>query len=474
MNIESLTQLHATTYDRSACEVGIVHIGYGAFHRAHQAVYVDDYMQQSGDLHWGIAAVNLRAADTSSFSDSADATDGYVLKTVAPNGDVAYRKVRSHVAFSDWSSEREEAEGLLSRASVHAATITVTESGYYLNNDDGSLNSADPVIAGEIAGAAPSSIYGYLASALTQRSVNLNQPISILCCDNIRANGRVLERNFLTYLNLMGMDQLADWVRAMVTFPCSMVDRITPRATKALVQEIGTLFPDQHQNAILAEAFSQWVLEDRFAGPIADLAKVGVEVVTDVDPYEEAKIRILNGGHTALAYLGALAGHKTFDQAMQDPAVRGHFDGWEAQEVLPGLTIELPFDKHVYRDEIAARFSNSAIADTLERICMDGWSKMPLYVRPTLDSCLKQGITPKYGYDSIASWYIYARRFAAGTMPIPYHEPYWDDLEPLLASSQEENFAKNPKLWDDLAQTYPEFVAGIVAAIKEMEQSWPI
>ena len=189
--------------------------------------------------------------------------------------------------------------------------------------------------------------------------------------------------------------------------------------------------------------------------------------------YEEAKIRILNGGHTGLCYLGALAGFKTFDEAMRDPRTRAHFDGWETNEVLPGLTIALPFDKERYLDEIAERFGNTAIADALERIFMDGWSKLPIYIRPTLQSCLEQGITPSYGYDCIASWYVYARRFADGVMPISYHEPYWHLLEPLLATGQEEVFASNRQLWADIPETFADFVPGVVAAIQEMEIKWP-
>lgn len=471
MNIKSETTLYRTGYDRSACAIGIVHLGFGAFHRAHQAVYVDDYMQKSGDLRWGIAAVNLRAAETGGFRAAASLKDGYILKTVAPNGDAAYRKVRPHVAFCDWCEQPDQAENLLNLGSVHTVTITVTESGYFLKTD-GTLNAADPVIADEINGGRAKSIYGYLASALGRRAGGLDAPISILCCDNIRANGRMLERNFLAYLDLLGLQNLSYWVRANVSFPNSMVDRITPRSTELLDQEIGTLFRDQAKTAIQSEAFIQWVLEDRFAAPMPDLAGVGVNLVKDVDPFEEAKIRILNGGHTGLAYLGALAGHKTFDAAMRDPVIRKHFNGWEEAEVLPGLTIDLPFNKHAYLDEIAARFENAAIADTLERICMDGWSKFPLYVRPTLESCFRQGITPRYGFDCIASWYVFARKFAHGKMPIPYHEPYWCELEPLLAVGQAAAFAACPQLWAQLPSNYPPFVPCVVAAITEMEKAW--
>ncbi|MGB1026660.1 MAG: mannitol dehydrogenase family protein, partial [Rhodospirillaceae bacterium] len=411
--------LSATTYDRSDCAIGFVHLGCGAFHRAHQAVYIDDYMQATGDLRWGIAAVNLRASEADSFAQMQQATEGYLLKTTAPDGTQALRLVRAHCRFSDWVDDAQEAEALLALPTVHALTITVTESGYYLA-DDGSLNSADPVIAAELAGGPPSSVYGYLARALNRRLAAHGQPLNILCCDNIRANGRLLKANVLAYLHHLADPALLDWVQQAVSFPSSMVDRITPRATDALIAEVEGLFPAQTLAPIHGEQFSQWVLEDRFCAPMPDLGRAGVQVVTTVDPFEEAKIRILNGGHTALCYFGALAGHSTFDQAIKDPSLRAVFDAYQEQEVLLGLSdIALPFDAQAYLQQIAARFSNSAIADQLERICMDGYSKMQLYIRPTLEACLRQGVLPRIGLSCVASWVVYARRAAAGRVAIP-------------------------------------------------------
>ena len=283
----------------------------------------------------------------------------------------------------------------------------------------------------------------------------------------------MLERNLLAWLEGAGRRELAEWVRRNATFPCSMVDRITPRSTPEFIAEIAALFPGEPLAPIQAEAFIQWVVEENFAGPFPDLRRSGVQIVDDVDPYEEAKIRILNGGHLGVCYLGALAGYRTFDEAMRDPAIRAHFDGWENENVLPGLAaIALPFDQHTYLDEIAARFGNPAIADRLERLCMDGWSKFAIYIRPTLAACLAQGIAPKRGYDCIASWYVYARRIAAGTMPVAYTEPYWSTLEPLLAPGQEEAFARTRALWSDLPDAYADFVPGIVKAIAETEARW--
>ena len=464
--------LYRSKYNRCAVKTGVVHLGYGAFHRAHQAIYFDDYMDKTGDLNWGIAAVNLRASEAQTFAASKKVTDGYLVKTTAADGLQEMRLVRSHVNFVDWSVDHVLAEQLLAEPNVHIITITVTESGYFLNAD-GNLDLNNPTIAHEIDGGELSSVYAFLAHALKIRMEQLDEPISILCCDNIRSNGHMLRKNLTNYLQVSGNSTLAQWVLSNCSFPCSMVDRITPRATSELHDEVSAIFDDTELDPIHAESFTQWVLENNFAGPKPELYRVGVEVVSDVDPYEEAKIRILNGGHTALAYLGALAGYQTFDEAMRDSKLRVHFDNFEKLEVLPGLTVDLPFDRALYLDEITDRFCNKAIADQLERICMDGFSKMQLYIRPTLTSCLAQGMQPVYSYACIASWYVYARRFKSGDMPIPYHEPYWDQLSPMLNVGEETKFATNTQLWGELPQIYPEFTSALVAAIEKMDNSWP-
>jgi len=464
--------IFATEYDRSDCRIGIVHVGYGAFHRAHQAVYIDDYMERTGDLNWGIAAVNLRASESTTFAEAACAKEGYLLKYTGATAPTAWRMVRPHLVFSDWSQDADAAEALVAMDSVHAITITVTESGYYLD-DGGRLNTNDPVIAEEIAGGARRSIFGFLAGALKQRHAAGARPVSVLCCDNIRGNGKMLRAAMLAWLDAAGQTEISEWVASHVTFPCSMVDRITPRSTPALFDEAEALFPGRAHSPVHSEDYIQWVLEDNFASQMPDLARAGVEIVADVDPYEEAKIRILNGGHTGLAYLGALAGHATFDQAMRDSGLRQHFDRLEADEVLPGLQLDLPFDRSAYCLRVAERFANEAIADALERICMDGFAKFPIFIRPTIEGCLAQGITPKRCFDSVASWYVYARRSAENKTDIPYHEPNWHLLEPMLQVGQEGDFATSSLLWGDLPHRYPAFADGIVNSIEEMDKTWP-
>jgi D-arabinitol 4-dehydrogenase len=465
-----MTELYKTRYNLDDCSTGIVHLGYGAFHRAHQSVVLDDYMEATGDLRWGITAVNLRSSESDSFANE---TGTYLLRTTAPDSTVAWRRVRPHLAFVDWSRDTQAAEELLTNPDVHVVTITVTESGYGLAADF-SLNTADPSIAAELAGEKHASVYAYLAAALARRAQTCDLPINILCCDNIRSNGNMLRAALMSYLELTDRDWLADWCRQNACFPNAMVDRITPKASEELLAARDRSFPEETGPAIHSEDFLQWVIEDNFIAPFPELGKGGAEIVADVEPFEETKIRVLNGGHSGLAYLGALAGHETFDCAMRDDAIRPHFDGWEREDVLPGLPDSLPFDKTAYFDHVARRFENAAIADQLARICMDGWFKMPIYVRPTVRARLQQGAIPTFGFDVIASWYVFARRVQQGALTTKYVEPYWDTLVPFLSEGAEQKFASNTQLWSDLPESYGSFVPGVLAAIARMEERFPV
>lgn len=466
-------KLYQTSYDLVDCKTGIVHLGYGAFHRAHQAVYLDDYMEKTGDLNWAIAAINLRSSESEAFAQAAVAKSGYVLKEIDPDGTLSYRLVRAHAEHIDATTSRDRAIAKICEEQVKIISATVTESGYYFKNDWSLDLNAGPIAAG-LRGETVETIYHFLSDALEARSQSNAGPVSILCCDNIRDNGRVLKNALIAYVAAQGKDSLVDWITQNTTFPCSMVDRITPRATPDLNEEIATHWKQHQQAPIHAETFIQWVLENEFAADFPNLADVGVEIVDNVVPYEETKIRILNGGHTGLAYLGALAGHATFDQAMNDKKIRAHFDAWERDEVLVGLDSDIPFDTVDYLGQIARRFENGGIADHLERICMDGYSKMSIYIRPTLSACLKLGMLPTAGFDCIASWVIYARRVQEGVCDVPYHEPLWDRVAPLVAAGNEARLANDAELWGDLPKQYDEFVPALVAAIKEMDKKWRV
>ncbi len=459
----SASLLQSAQYPAEECELGVVHLGLGAFHRAHQAVFLDDLMQASGDLRWGIAAVNLRAADRPRFKQIAS-KDGYVLKTMSFDGAESFRLLRPHRLFVDWSDDAEAAEALLASPSVHCVTVTVTESGYYLD-EHGKLDPSTALISAELNGGPGQSIYAYLSGALAARKQARLGAITVLCCDNIRQNGRMLERNFLAYLRLSDQHELAQWVGENVTFPCSMVDRITPQPHPQHAADVATHFDRIDDPTVMAEDFIQWVIEDRFAGERPALEQVGVTITQDVDPFEEAKIRILNGGHTSLVYLAAQAGLTHFDQAMRDPELRAHFDALETEEVLPALGDAVPFDTRAYLEVIAQRFSNTHIGDTVERISADGFTKFPVFLNPTIEGCLARGHMPRHTLRSIASWYRFCRRARDGELPFAYVEPNWALLAPLLDDPAD--FVACDLLWGPIVRQYPEFAPALHQAIKD-------
>ncbi len=470
----SASDITATSYDRSSCQVGVVHLGFSAFHRSHQAMYIDNYMEITGDTRWGIAAVNLRASESAQFAEAGRDTeshDGYFLKSYSSVGEVELRKVRSHVQFVDWSTTTAACEKLLSSPSVHLVTITVTESGYY-TDPDGNLNIEDATIKAEIAGETSETVYAYLRNALAHRVKDTGAPLTIACCDNIRQNGKMLNRNLVSYLKACNELDLALWVEQNVAFPCSMVDRITPRSPAELADELSALVGKPVSSPIMAEDFTQWVLQSKAANDMPELSKCGVTVTADVDPYEETKIRVLNGGHTALTYLAALEGIETYDAAIRVPHLLEHFTNFETQEVLPALTLELPFSKADYLGDILKRFGNVAIGDTIARICADGMVKFPIFIRPTLQGCLEQGITPVYAIRSVASWYVFAKHVDAGKISFKYVEPSWEELKELL--DDDDAFVTNRQLWGDLPETYPVFAETLRQEITEMESKWPV
>jgi len=418
-NIILVKLMYETSYDRRECQTGIIHIGYGAFHRAHQAVYIDDFMEQTGDLRWGIVAVNLR-------NEGFREIDKYIVKTPSK-----IRMVRSHLDYIDWSKNRIVAKHMLTLPSVQLVTITITESGY----------------------APGSPLYEYLACGLRNR----NTPITIMSCDNIRKNGLVLETQFLAYLYQTNQHELAEWVRLNVAFPCCMVDRITPRSSEKMRNDIEKTYPGFGGTAVQTEDYSQWVIEDKFMTDFPDLSSLGVTITNDINPYEETKIRILNGAHTSLAYMGVLSGYERFDQVMNDEIHRQHFRELQKEEIIPSIDIELPFDIYDYVSNVEERLSSELNMDELERICFDGYTKFHTFVVPSLEKCLEMCKKPIRIYKSIAAWYIYARKFAKGCSKIKYSEPNWLLLEPLLATDKIDAFVTNERLWGDLPKKYRTF-----------------
>ena len=459
--------LPTAAYDPKSCQPGIIHVGVGAFHRAHQAAYIDQLLALEGEQGWGIVGVNLRPQESSLMQLLKDQDYSYFLKTMAPTGEVKYRQINSILGVSDWAVDPMAAANIAAGDNIHLITVTVTESGYYLLENSKLDTNAQPIVEG-LSGRG-SCIYTYLRAALNARRADCNLPITILCCDNLRHNGKLLQTGFEQFLQACGDTELLAWLANNATFPCSMVDRITPRMDPKHAQDVRDRFGVNDQLTVMSESYLQWVIENKFAGPMPDLSAVGAEIVTDVEPYEEAKIRILNGAHTVVCYMAALKGHVTYDQAILDPELEHLFMGYETDEVIPamaGSSINLV----EYRDLIKARFSNINIADSVARITADGVSKFPIFILPTLEKAFALEIMPSNCIKGIASWYVFMRHVAAGKIGFDYLEPKWDFIQPLLSAGAENAFATNDVLWGKLPVQYPAFVAELQKEIVVMSE----
>lgn len=461
--------LHESKFSRAEVSEGIIHIGVGAFHRAHQAVYIDALLDQIGQKKWGIVGINLRP-ESRALAAAITKNDGcYVLKTIGGLAEVYYRKVRSLMRLLDWHEDYQASLAAFSSPDIKLVTITVTESGYYLN-EDMRLDEGDALIINDLSLERPQTIYGCLYRGLTARMENGAGPITIQTCDNIQKNGDVLARCFIRFVEISGNHQLLAFLSGHVTFPNSMVDRITPQPHAETSLEIERLFKIHDDPSVLAENYMQWVIENRFATDYPDLCSVGAQVVDDVHPYEEAKIRMLNGGHTAISYLGVLKGYKTFDQAIRDPELEQFFDDFQLTEVLPGLPKPSPVNHHIYLNIIKERFQNQFIKDHLGRICMNGASKFLTFIMPTLRASWHRGHLPIYTLKAIASWFVFMCKVKEDQIGFDYVETKWDELHPMLHIDKAQIFATNKSLWGDVPEKFPEFTTRLIAEIQNYQQ----
>ncbi len=382
------------SYDRDAQGTGIVHFGIGAFHRAHQAVYTDDAMN-AGDRDWRIAGVSLRSP---SVADQLNPQDGMYTVVVRKGSAHQTRLIGAVTRVLVARDAPNVVIEALADPSVAIVTMTITEKGY-CRTPDGSLDAAR---------ADESSIYRYLADGLAQRQQRGLPGLTLLSCDNLAHNGAQLARLFLAYLATRA-PALLDWVEAHCTFPSSMVDRIVPATTEddraAFAAEAGL----EDRALVLTEPFGQWVIEDRFAGRRPRWEVGGAQFVADVAPYETAKLRMLNGAHSALAYLGLEAGHVFVHQAVADPVLRPLIDRLMRKEAAPTIVTAPGQDLEVYAASLMDRFGNAALEHRLIQIAMDGSQKIPQRWLETLAAQQQQGRQCPVILRAIAAWLVHIR-----------------------------------------------------------------
>lgn len=370
-------------YDPRAITTGIVHFGPGAFHRAHQAAYFDTLLAH--DPRWGIAAVSLRSPATVA---ALAAQDGLYSLGIL-DADSEFRVIGAH---RDWIGPGAEGRlvARLRDPATRLVTTTVTEKGYCLGGD-GTLDLAHPDIVHDSAWQGHmNSVVGWLAAGLAARRADGTPPFAILCCDNMPRNGAKLRRAVQDFAR-PGDPALADWIGETVAFPDSMVDSITPATDDAHRRRVGAALGLADAAPVQRERFTQWVVEDMALPGAPDLARAGVVRTDDVVGYEQAKLRILNGAHSSLAYLGLALGHETVADAMADTELAGFVDRMIRHDVIPSLTPVAGLDLDGYADQVMARFRNPAIRHLLSQIAWDGSQKLPYRLLDTVDDALARG-----------------------------------------------------------------------------------
>ncbi len=391
-------------YDRNEVSTGIVHLGIGAFHRAHQAVYTDSILA-GGDHSWGILGVSLRSADT---RDALAPQDGLYIVATRDGGGDSFRVIGSIGKVLVAPEDPEAVLAAMTDPDVRIVSLTVTEKGYCYSPASASLDESHPDIVHDLANpAVPRSAIGFIVEALARRRADGTAPFTLLSCDNLPSNGETLKRVVIRFAELRDPG-LGEFIGANVAFPSTMVDRIVPATTDADRDAVTNSTGLRDAWPIMTEPFTQWVVEDHFPSGRPAWEKVGVTFVDNVDVFELMKLRLLNGSHSTLAYLGYLAGHETVSDVMKAEGFSTFIEAMMDEEITPTLPPLPGFDLEAYKAELRQRFRNPALRHRTWQIAMDGSQKLPQRLLNTI----RKRLEAKQPFDrlalGVAGWMRYA------------------------------------------------------------------
>lgn len=425
------------TYDRSKLKPRIVHLGIGAFARAHLALFTEDAMGPDGD--WGIVGVSLRHPGQ---RDNLAPQDFLYSATEVSNENRRSRVVGCLLGIMVAQEDPAVVVSRMAAAETEIVTLTVTEKGYLHIPATGRLNLDHPDIQRDLVTPhSPSTAVGLICAALQARHAVGLPPFTVLSCDNLPGNGKLLSRLVQDYAAI-AYPGLAGWIANHVQFPCSMVDRIVP----ALVQDDIDSFEhaaDLRDSApVRHEPFRQLVLEDTFAGVRPPWHNVGAHYVQDVVPYEQVKLRMLNGAHSALAYLGYLAGHETIAAVMADPPFASYVQQLWSSEIIPTLQAPAGLDLQAYANQLSSRFSNTAIHHRTWQIAMDGSQKIPQRLLASVRARLSSGTSIDLLCMAIAGWMRYVEGTDEAGRKIDVQDPFCDVLQSSLRCAGSDSRAK--------------------------------
>ncbi|WP_432562402.1 mannitol dehydrogenase family protein [Kineococcus sp. SYSU DK003] len=457
------------TYDRSQVTPGIVHLGVGGFHRAHQAMYLDRLMNEGKALDWGIRGIGVLPHDKR-MKEVMDAQGGlYTLVLKAPDGSREPRVIGSILDVVLAPEDPEGAVEAMADPRIRIVSLTVTEGGYNIDAVTGEFVLGEPGVAADLVeGAVPRTSFGLVTEALRRRRERGVPPFTVMSCDNIQGNGHVAHKVFVAFATAKD-PELGAWISANVRFPNCMVDRITPGTTDDDRAEVRDRFGIEDAWPVVCEPFAQWVLEDSFGLGRPPFEDAGVQVVDDVEPYELMKLRLLNASHQALCYFGHLAGYRLVHDVAQDPLFAKFLLGYMEREGSPTLAPVPGIDLDAYRHELIARFSNGEVRDTVARLCNESSDRIPKWLLPVVRHQLEHGGEFFRAAAVVASWARYAEGVDEQGEPIDVSDRLADKLVATAQRNQEEPtaFISDRSLFGDLVDD-ERFVAEYTATLASL------
>ncbi|MEX6506886.1 mannitol dehydrogenase family protein [Jiella sp. M17.18] len=434
------------TYDRAALTAGILHFGVGNFHRAHQAVYLDDLFNTGAGHDFAIVGAGVMPSDQAMREKLA----GQDYLTTVVEQDNARTSARVTGPMLDMLPVG-DAEAIIERLAdpaIRIVSLTVTEGGYFVDSD-GVFDPSHPAIAADGANPdMPKTVFGLIGAGLKRRGERGVQPFTVMSCDNIPHNGKVC-RNAVVGTMRLSDPAFADWIDTNVSFPNGMVDRITPATSQREIDHCREAFGIEDAWPVYCEEFKQWVLEDDFPAGRPALERVGVQFVPDVTPYEHMKIRILNGGHAVIAYPAGLMDVHFVHEAMETDLVARFLEKVETEEILPIVPPVPDTDLGEYFQLIKRRFANPKIGDTVRRLCLDGSNRQPKFIVPSILDNLKAGRSPEGLALESALWCRYCRGVTDSGKTIEPNDPNWDRLVERAKAAE-----TDPSTWLSMKDVY--------------------
>jgi fructuronate reductase/mannitol 2-dehydrogenase len=463
------SEVSTPTYDRAALRPGIVHIGVGGFHRAHQAVYLDE-LARRGSTEWGVVGVGLHSRE---IGEVLAAQDGlWTVVERAADGDRA-TVVGALTRYLYAPDDPEAVLTALTDERTRVVTLTITGTGYRVDAHTGEFDADDPHVARDLEDpGTPETVFGYLVEALHRRREAGLAPFTVLSCDNMQSNGSAARTAVVSFARLRD-DDLADWIEGHVAFPSSMVDRITPNTTPEDRDAVAARTGVDDRWPVITEPFRQWVVEDSFCNGRPPLEDVGVRFVADVSPYETVKTRLLNAGHSAIAYLGYLAGHRTTSDVMADPVFRTFLTRLMAEEIAPSLPEVPGVDLAEYQATLLDRLANPRMADQLARLSRRGSSKIPNYLLPSVRAAMEADRPHRLLCLAVAGWLRFLRGhdYAGEEVPIQGPRP---DLVPIAqeAGGDATPLLSEQSVFDHVGQD-PRFAECVQQALSALDRQGP-